>query len=128
MALQPIQTENAPAAIGPYSQAMSAGPWLFVSGQLGLDPESGALVGPDLAFQARRALENLQQILASQGAGLDQVVAVEVFLTDIGMFAEFNQVYETFFSKHRPARAVIGVAGLPKDALVEVKCIAYTGD
>ena len=127
MALKPIRTESAPAAIGPYSQGMQAGSWLFVSGQLGLDPESGALVGTDLASQARQALQNLQQILVSAGARLEQVAAVEVFLTDIGMFAEFNQVYETFFSDHRPARAVIGVAGLPKDALVEVKCMAYTG-
>jgi 2-iminobutanoate/2-iminopropanoate deaminase len=128
MALKPIKTESAPAAIGPYSQGMTAGPWLFVSGQLGLDPESGALVGTDLVSQARQALQNLLQILVSAGAGLDQVVAVEVFLTDIGRFAEFNQVYETFFSDHRPARAVVGVAGLPKDALVEVKCMAYTAN
>lgn len=125
MALERIQTEKAPAAIGPYSQGMAAGPWLFVSGQLGLDPESGALVGIDLASQARQALENLQQVLSAGGAGLEQVVAVDVFLADIGLFAEFNQVYQEFFSDHRPARAVVGVAGLPKDALVELKCMAY---
>jgi len=128
MALKSIQTEKAPAAIGPYSQGMAAGSWLFVSGQLGLDPESGALVGDDLVSQARRALNNMQQILASEGSGLEQVVAVDVYLADIGTFAEFNQIYQEFFSNHRPARAVVGVAGLPKGALVEVKCMAYRGE
>jgi len=128
MPLKTVQTDDAPAAIGPYSQAIAAGPWLYVSGQLGLDPESGALVGDDLASQARRALENLKQILAAGGAGIERVVAVEVFLADIGAFAEFNQIYQEFFSSHRPARAVVGVAGLPKGGLVELKCTAYLGE
>jgi 2-iminobutanoate/2-iminopropanoate deaminase len=127
MALQPIETDQAPAAIGPYVQSIAAGPLRFVSGQLGLDPQTGELVGTDLATQARQALENLKQILVAAGCGLEQVAAVDVFLTDMGDFIEFNQIYADFFGRHRPARAVVEVGALPKGALVEVKCVAYAG-
>ncbi|MFZ0726617.1 MAG: Rid family detoxifying hydrolase [Desulfobacterales bacterium] len=125
MPLKPFQTDQAPAAIGPYVQAIAAGPLRFVSGQLGLNPKTGEMAGPDLASQARQALQNLKEIVAAAGCGLDQVTAVDVFLTDMGGFAEFNRVYEEFFTRHRPARAVVEVGALPKGGLVEVKCVAY---
>ncbi len=124
MELKVIETDNAPAAIGPYSQAILAGPFLFVSGQLGLDPETGEMAGPDLASQARRALKNLSAILEAAGANLKKVAAADVFLADIGDFAEFNGIYQEFFGEHKPARAVVAVKGLPKGALVEIKCVA----
>lgn len=124
MSLKIVQTKTAPAAIGPYSQAIEAGNVVFVSGQLGLDPQSMELVGQDLATQARQALENLKAVLLASGCGLYQVAAVDVFLADMGDFAEFNAIYETFFSDHKPARAVVAVKGLPKDARIEIKCVA----
>jgi len=125
MSCQAIQTERAPAAIGPYSQAIKVGDWLFVSGQIGLDPEKGDLVSDNLTGQARQALDNLSQIVAAAGCRLSDVVAVDVYLTDIGQFAAFNEIYQQVFSTHRPARAVVEVSALPKGALVEIKCIAH---
>jgi len=124
MTLNAINTDRAPAAIGPYSQGIDAAPFLFVSGQLGMLPESGELVGPDLASQARQALENLKQILEAGGCSLNDVVAVDVFLTDMGKFVEFNGIYADYFSKHKPARAAIEVSALPKGGCVEIKCVA----
>ena len=123
MAHKVIKTDQAPGAVGPYSQGIVAGNWLFVSGQLGLDPKTGEFAGPDLASQARQAMENLKQIVLAAGYDLDQVVAVDVFLTDMGNFVEFNGIYEKYFSEHRPARAAIEVSALPKGGLVEIKCI-----
>ena len=123
MAHKVINTDQAPGAVGPYSQGIVAGNWLFVSGQLGLDPKTGEFVGPDLTSQARQALENLKQIVLAAGYGLDQVAAVDVFLVNMGDFVEFNGIYEKYFSEHRPARAAIEVSALPKGGLVEVKCI-----
>jgi 2-iminobutanoate/2-iminopropanoate deaminase len=119
-----VQTDRAPAAIGPYSQGIAAAPWLFVSGQLGIQPETGELVSPDFALQARQALENLRQIVLAAGSDLNQVTAVDVFVTNIENFAEFNKIYTEYFSEHRPARAVVEVSALPKGACVEIKCIA----
>ncbi|MBW1840283.1 MAG: RidA family protein [Deltaproteobacteria bacterium] len=119
-----IQTDRAPAAIGPYSQGIRAGSLLFVSGQLGMDPESGELAGSDIETQARRALENILAIVRAGGGNLNQVVAVDVYLTDIGDFAVFNDIYQEYFAEHRPARAVVEVSALPKGACVEIKCIA----
>ena len=127
MSLKSIQTDQAPAAIGPYSQGIAAGAWRFVSGQLGMDPQTGELVSADLDGQARQALENMQQIVKAAGCTLNQVVAVDVFLTDMGQFVEFNAIYQEYFSEHRPARAVVEVGALPKGACVEVKCIVYRG-
>jgi 2-iminobutanoate/2-iminopropanoate deaminase len=124
MKCKAIQTSQAPAAIGPYSQAIAARYWLFVSGQLGLNPQTGEFAGPDLASQARQALENLKQIVIAGGSDMQSVVSVDVFLTDIGKFSEFNEIYKEYFSDHRPARAVVGVSALPKGACVEIKCIA----
>jgi 2-iminobutanoate/2-iminopropanoate deaminase len=124
MEMKSIKTDKAPAAIGPYSQAVAAGSFLFVSGQLGLDPVSGEMAGPDLASQARQALNNVSGVLKDGGSDLKRVAAVDVFLADINDFAEFNGIYQEFFTGHKPARAVVAVKGLPKDALVEIKCIA----
>ena len=119
-----VSTDKAPSAIGPYSQGVAAGPWLFVSGQLGMNPETGELVGDDLAAQARQALDNLKAVVEAGGCTLADVTAVEVFLTDMGTFAEFNGIYAEYFDMHKPARAAIGVAALPKGAVVEIKCTA----
>ena len=127
MALQAIKTDNAPAAIGPYSQGIAAGKWLFVSGQLGINPETGELVSDTLDAQARQVLKNLQQIVQAGGYKLNQVVAVDVFLTDMAQFSIFNEIYQEFFSEHKPARAVVEVSALPKNGAVEVKCIVCGG-
>ncbi|WP_319521506.1 Rid family detoxifying hydrolase [uncultured Desulfosarcina sp.] len=124
MTLQTVKTDKAPAAIGPYSQAVVAPPFVFVSGQLGMDPATGDLVGDDLESQARQALENLRQILTAAGSSMEQATAVEVFLTDMGRFADFNAIYAEYFSASPPARAVIEVSALPKGACVEIKCTA----
>jgi 2-iminobutanoate/2-iminopropanoate deaminase len=123
MSLKVISTQKAPAAIGPYSQGISAGSWHFISGQLGLDPATGELVSGDLSGQARQALKNLQQVVEATGCTLNDVAAVDVFLTDMGEFATFNGIYQEFFSEHKPARAVVAVRALPKGACVEIKCI-----
>ena len=120
-----IQTDQAPAAIGPYSQGITAAPFLFVSGQLGIQPKTGELVSSDFKVQAKQALENLLQIVLAAGYNLNQIVAVDVFVTDLNNFANFNEIYAEYFSEHRPARAVVEVSRLPKDACIEIKCIAY---
>jgi len=121
--LEAISTDAAPAAVGPYSQAIQAGTLLFLSGQLGIDPASGRLA-EGFAAQARQALANMAAILRAAGAGLEQVASVDVFVTNLEWFAEFNAVYAQFFGEHRPARAVVGVAALPLGALVEVRAVA----
>jgi 2-iminobutanoate/2-iminopropanoate deaminase len=124
MSLKVIHTQGAPAAIGPYSQAVQAGRWLFVSGQIGLNPAGGELVGDDFNEQARQALANLTSILYAAGFEIADVVSVDVFLTDMGRFSAFNAVYETVFSEHKPARAAVEVSALPRGAKVEIKCVA----
>ena len=119
-----IQTGKAPAAIGPYSQGIAAGTLVFVSGQLGMHPETGELVGDSLDSQARQALDNLSQVLTAAGVGLDQVVSVDVFLTDMDDFITFNGIYARYFSDPKPARAVVAVRALPKGGCVEIKCVA----
>ena len=125
MTCKVIQTDRAPAAIGPYSQGITVAPLLFVSGQLGIQPETGELVSSDFKLQTRQALENLLQIVLAAGYNLNHVVAVDVFVTDMSNFIAFNAIYAEYFSEHRPARAVVEVSRLPKDACVEIKCIAY---
>lgn len=125
MSCHVIQTSRAPAAIGPYSQAIKVDSWLYVSGQIGLQPDTGELVSGDFAAQSKQALENLRHIVLAAEYSLNDVVAVDVFITDISQFALFNGIYQQFFAEHKPARAVVEVKGLPKGALVEIKCIAY---
>lgn len=127
MTLNIVETQNAPGAIGPYSQAVKANGFLFVSGQLGMKPETGELAGSDLESQARQALENLKHILEAGNSSLEQVVSVDVFLTDMNEFLAFNAIYQEYFSVHKPARAVIQVSALPKAGCVEIKCVALCG-
>jgi 2-iminobutanoate/2-iminopropanoate deaminase len=122
--VETIKTDKAPAAIGPYSQAVRVNGFVFVSGQVPIVPQSGEIASGGFSDQARQSLENLKQILIASGTGLNKVVAVDVFITDITQFAAFNKVYEEFFSAHKPARAVVEVNGLPKGVMVEVKCVA----
>jgi 2-iminobutanoate/2-iminopropanoate deaminase len=119
-----IATEHAPAAIGPYSQAISAGGFVFCSGQLGLDPVTGQMAAPDAAAQARQALANLSAVLIAAGSSLRDVVKTTVFLADMGDFAAVNAIYEAAFGGHKPARACVQAARLPKDARVEIECVA----
>ena len=119
-----ISTPNAPAAIGPYSQAVRAGSLLFVSGQIPLDPASGQLVENTIQAQAARSLENLKAILTQAGGTLDNVVKTIVFLKDMEDFVEMNRVYKTYFPENCPARSAVQVARLPKDVLVEIEAIA----
>ncbi len=120
---EPVTALGAPAAIGPYSHAVRAGSLLFCSGQIPIDPDTGELVGDAPGAQARRCLENLQAVCAAAGASLADAVRCTVYLTDIGAFAEVNEVYGEFFEGDPPARVAIGVAALPKGAQVEIDAI-----
>lgn len=122
----PVQTDRAPAAIGPYSQGRTGGGMVFVSGQLGLNPASGEFVGEDLETQTRQALDNMKAILQAADCQLTDVAAVDVFLADMDDFVTFNRIYQNFFGEHKPARAVVAVKTLPKNAKVEIKCIALS--
>ena len=120
-----ISTSGAPGAIGPYSQAVKAGGFLYVSGQLPLDPATGAFAGDDIASQTRQSLTNIKAIVDAAGMTLTDVVRVGVFLKDMNDFAAMNAVYGEFFTENCPARAAVEVARLPKDALVEIECVAH---
>ena len=120
-----ISTTGAPGAIGPYSQAVKAGGFLYVSGQLPLDPATGAFAGDDIASQTRQSLTNIKAIVDAAGMTLTDVVRVGVFLKDMNDFAAMNAVYGEFFTENCPARAAGEVARLPKDALVEIECVAH---
>lgn len=119
----PIDAPGAPAAVGPYSHAVSAGGLLFCSGQIPLDPDSGELVAGGAGMQTRRCLENLEAVCAAAGAQLSDAVSVTVYLTDMADFAEVNEVYASFFDAAPPARVAVEVAGLPKGADVEIAAI-----
>ncbi|GAP15209.1 endoribonuclease L-PSP [Longilinea arvoryzae] len=119
-----IAAENAPKAIGPYSMAIKAGPFVFTSGQLGLDPVTGALVEGGVEAETRQALTNLSHILQAAGTGLAYVVKTTVFLRDINDFARMNSVYAEFFTENPPARSAIQVAALPKGGAVEIEAVA----
>jgi 2-iminobutanoate/2-iminopropanoate deaminase len=120
---QAVATENAPAAIGPYSQGMRVGDLLFISGQIPLDPSSGELVKLDIDGQARRCLENLAAICEAAGASLANAARCTVYLTDMNDFVRVNEVYAEFFEGDPPARVAIGVASLPKGADIEIDAI-----
>ena len=121
---QIISTQNAPAAIGPYSQAIRAGDLLFVSGQIPVDPATGEVVEPTIQVQAKRSLDNVKAVLEAAGASLDNVVKTTVFLKSMDDFVEMNRVYQSFFQADCPARSAVQVAKLPKDVLVEIEAIA----
>ena len=119
-----IQTEKAPKAIGPYSQAIQAGSFLFLSGQIPLDPKTGELVKGDIRQQTKQVLENLKGVLESEKLEMKDVVKVTIFLKDIGNFNQVNEVYATYFPSSPPARSTIQVAKLPRDAEIEIEAIA----
>lgn len=119
-----ISTDKAPAAIGPYSQAIKAGNLLFCSGQIPLDPATGEIVPGDVVLQAEQVMKNIIATLEAAGAGLNDVVKTTIFLADMGDFAAVNQVYGSYFSSHKPARSTVAVKTLPRNALLEIEVIA----
>ena len=122
-----IATHDAPAAIGPYSQAIRSGDFLFTSGQISLDPATGAMLNGDITEQTTRVMENLKAVLTAAGLGFEQVVKTTVFLKDMKDFAAMNAIYAQYFAPEGvtpPARTTVQVAALPKDALVEIECVA----
>ena len=122
--LKQITTSEAPAAIGPYSQAIRCGQFVYTSGQIPLDPTTGELVGEDVQVQTHRVLQNLQAVLTSAGSSLKSVIKTTVFLTRMSDFQAMNVVYASYFGSPAPARSTIAVAELPRQALVEIECIA----
>lgn len=123
MPRHPISTEHAPAAIGPYSQAVRSGATVYLSGQIPLDPASGQLVEGDITIQVRRALDNLRAVCEAAGGSLDQIVRLGLYLTDLGQFAAVNAVMAEYFDAPYPARSTVEVAGLPRGAVFEVDAI-----
>lgn len=124
MALKIINTEKAPAAIGPYSQAIKADNMIFTSGQLHFNPESGELIKGDIQKLTRQCLENVKAILEEAGASLDDVVKVSIFITDMSKFPLINEVYGQYFNNHKPARSCIAVKDLPAGGEIEIEAIA----
>jgi len=119
-----IATNDAPHAIGPYSQAIRSGNLLFLSGQIPLDPKSGNLIDGDFAAQSRRVFDNLRAVLKAAGADFKHVTRATVYLTDLGNFQTLNSIYAEYFGNHKPARSTVGVAALPRGAQVEIDLIA----
>lgn len=128
MQREEIRTAGAPAPVGPYSQAIRAGGWLFASGQIPLDPATGKIVTGEIEDEARQVLTNLKAVLVAGGSGLDHVVKATVYLTDLSLFPRVNAIYAEYFSKDpAPARVTVGVASLPLGARVEIDAIALCG-
>ena len=119
-----VKTDKAPAAIGPYSQAVITGNLVFCSGQIPLDPATMQLVGDNVTEQAKQVLSNIAEVLKAAGSAVDKVVKVNVYLKDMNDFATVNEIYGNFFGDHKPARAAVEVARLPKDVMIEIECIA----
>lgn len=122
--MEVVATKDAPQAIGPYSQAIKSGGFLFSSGQIAIDPATSNVIEGDVAAQTDRVMKNLAGILKAAGLGLDRVVKTTVFLKSMGDFAAMNEVYGRHFGSHRPARSTVEVARLPKDVLVEIEIVA----
>jgi 2-iminobutanoate/2-iminopropanoate deaminase len=125
--LETVQTDGAPKAIGPYSQAITMDGWVFCSGQIALDPATGEVVAGDVSVQTERVMRNLTAVLEAAGVKLDRVVKTTVFLSNMADFAAMNEVYGKHFGEHRPARATVAVAGLPRGVAVEIECVARRG-
>jgi len=125
--LKTVHTSAAPAAIGPYSQAIVVNNMVFTAGQIPLDPTSGELVGTEIAEQTTRVLQNLKAILEEAGASLQTVIKTTVFLADMSEFAAMNEVYAKFFGDHKPARSTVQAARLPRDVRVEIEAVALIG-
>ncbi|MDY0234667.1 MAG: RidA family protein [Gudongella sp.] len=124
MKLDLIQTEKAPAAVGPYSQGVRADEFVFTSGQLPFVPETGELISDDIQKATRQALENVKAVLEEGGASLETVIKVTVFVKDMENFSLINEVYAEYFKNHKPARSLVEVARLPKDGVIEIEAIA----
>jgi 2-iminobutanoate/2-iminopropanoate deaminase len=122
-----IRTDGAPKALGPYSQAVVAGEFVFTAGQVGIDPTTGEMA-EGVAYQAEQAMQNLREVLAAAGAGVDDVVKTTIYLADLGDFAEVNEIYAAYFKDEPPARSTFQVAALPAGALVEIDMVAYAGE
>lgn len=122
-----ILTDLAPKPIGPYSQAIQAGPWVFCSGQIALDPKTGDLRATDLEGQAKQVLENLKAVVAAAGATLENVVKTTIFLKSMNDFPKVNEIYGKYFTGAAPARSTVEVSRLPKDVLVEIEAIVFKG-
>jgi reactive intermediate/imine deaminase len=127
MSRQSIQTERAPQAIGPYSQAVRAGDTVYLSGQVPFDPATMQLVTGDIEVQARRVFENLKAVAEAAGGSLGHAVKLTIFLTDLANFAKVNEVMSSYFAKPYPARSTIGVAALPRAAQIEIECVLHLG-
>ncbi len=125
--LTTIHTDGAPGALGPYSQAIVTDGWIFASGQIAIDPATGNLVDGDVGEQADQVLRNLAAVLDAAGGSLQTVVKTTVFLSDMGLFADMNEVYARHFGDHRPARATVAAGGLPKGVDVEIEVVARVG-
>lgn len=125
--LTPIVSAEAPAPIGPYSQAIAANGWLYCSGQVALGPTGQESLPSDLTEQAHKVMQNLRAVLEQAGAGFDKVVKTSIFLTDMADFAAVNEVYSSYLTPPYPARETVAVAGLPRGARVEISCVAYLG-
>jgi 2-iminobutanoate/2-iminopropanoate deaminase len=123
-----ISTSDAPAAIGPYSQAVRSGNFLFCSGQIPLDPKSGQIVSGDIATETRRVLDNIGAVLKAEGLAFQNIVKTTIFLTDLGDFQTVNEVYGSYFKQQPPARSTVQVAALPKGAKVEIEAIAVADE
>ena len=123
-----ISTAHAPAAIGPYSQAIRIGQLIYTSGQIALNPVDGTLVGDDVQSQTQQVMHNLQAVLASAGTSLENVVKTTVFLTSMSDFQAMNTIYATFFGEPAPARSTVAVVELPRKALVEIECVALINE
>lgn len=123
-----VSTNEAPAAIGPYSQAIRSGGLLFCSGQIPLDPKSGQIVSGDIAAQTRRVLDNIAAVLRAEGLSFDSVVKTTIFLTDLGNFQTVNEIYGSYFKQNPPARSTVQVSALPRGANVEIEVIAVSDE
>ena len=121
-----ISTNEAPAAIGPYSQAIRIGQFVFTSGQIPLDPKTGNIVEGDISVQARRVLDNMTAVLAAENLTMGHIIKTTIFLTDMNDFAKVNEVYGSYFQDQPPARSTVAVSALPKGANVEIECIAIS--
>jgi 2-iminobutanoate/2-iminopropanoate deaminase len=124
MGISSIHTKKAPTAIGPYSQAVKAGNFVFTSGQIALDPMTGNMVGEDIGRQTRQVLQNLKEVLGTAGVGFKNVVETIIFCTDLSEFETINRIYGEVMGDHRPARSTIQVADLPKNAKIEIRMVA----
>ena len=128
MIFKPILTDKAPQPVGPYSQAFKVGDWMFCSGQIPLDPQTSEIVGQDISAQSRQVFENIKAVLQAESLDFKSIVKTLVFLTDMKEFSPFNQIYESYFKDHKPARSCVEVSALPKGVKVEVEVIAFVSN